>query len=120
MTVKTHREVKNPRLSDNKLADYMSASEQARRGILRSCKYQAKTAVIQHHDARRIIAESLLDGNVNHDELTKKLEVYEGKITDSDFEEDVKSHNIDYIKSVLTMGFEEIKGSDFERCKTQN
>jgi hypothetical protein len=120
MTEKTtHREVKHPRLSDNKLADYMAASEQARRGILQSCKYQRKTAVIQHHDARRMVAESMVNGNVDAEKLKKKLDVYEGKITDTDFEEEVKGHNIDYVKSVLTMGFEPIKGSDFERCKTQ-
>lgn len=115
----THREVKHPRLSDNKLADYMSASEQARRGILQSCKYQRKTAVIQHQDARKMIAESMVNGNLDTDALKEKLEIYEGKITDTDFEEEVKTHNIDYVKSVLTMGFELIKGSDFERCKTQ-
>lgn len=115
----THREVKNPRLSDNKLSDYMSASEQARRGILQSCKYQRKTAVIQHHDAKKMVAESIVNGNLDADELAKKLEIYEGKITDTDFEEDVKTHNIDYVKSVLTMGFEPIKGTEFHRCKTQ-
>lgn len=113
----THREVKNPRLSDNKLADYMGASEQVRRGILQSCKYQRKTAVIQHRDAKIMVAESMVNGNVDAAELAKKLEVYEGKVTDTDFEEEVKGHNIDYVKSVLTMGFEPIKGSDFERCK---
>jgi len=101
MTEKTtHREVKHPRLSDNKLADYMAASEQARRGILQSCKYQRKTAVIQHHDARRMVAESMINGNVDAEKLKKKLDVYEGKITDTDFEEEVKGHNIDYVKSV--------------------
>lgn len=115
----THREVKHPRLSDNKLADYMSASEQVRRGILQSCKYQRKTAVIQHQDAKKMIADSMVNGKLNKSKLMSKLEIYEGKITDSEFEEEVKTHNIDYVKIVLTMGFEPIKGSDFERCKTQ-
>lgn len=116
---KTHREVKNPRLSDNKLADYMAASEQARRGILRSCKYQAKTAVIQHQDARKIVAESILNGKLDVAGLANKLAVYEGKITDTDFEAEVKQHNVDYIKSVIQMGADGIKGTDFVRCKTQ-
>jgi len=34
MSKQTHREVKYPRMSDNKLSDYMNASEQVRRGIL--------------------------------------------------------------------------------------
>lgn len=116
---KTHREVKSPRLSDNKLSDYMAASEQARRSILRSCKYQAITAVIQHRDARKIIAESIVNGNVDKTLLGHKLEMYEGKITDTDFEEEVKLHNMDYIKSVMTMGFEPMKGDEFTLCKTQ-
>ncbi|MEV8640333.1 hypothetical protein AB0V79_08345 [Mesorhizobium ciceri] len=117
MSVKTHREVKNPRLSDNKLADYMNASEQARRSILRSCKYQPKAAVIQHHDAKKMVAESMVNGKINHDMLTQKLGLYGGKITDTDFEAEVKQHNIDYVNCVLTMGCQPIKGTDFDRCK---
>lgn len=118
MPNKTHRTVKNPRLSDNKLADYMSASEQARRGILRSCKYQAITAVIQHNDAKKIIAESMDNGKLDMEKLTAKLAIYEGKITDTPFEEEVKQHNIDYINNVLLLGFDEINGEEFHRCKT--
>lgn len=66
-----------------------------------------------------MVAESLVNGNLDKVDLAKKLDIYEGKITDTDFEEEVKSHNIDYVKSVLTMGFEAIKGSEFARCKTQ-
>lgn len=119
MTVKTHREVKHPRLSDNKLADYMAASEQARRGILRSCKYQPKAAVIQHHDAKKIIADCITLGSVDKPLMTEKLEAYEGKVTDTLFEEDVKKHNIDYVKSVLTMGIGPLKGSEFGPWQTQ-
>jgi hypothetical protein len=115
----THREVRHPRLSDNKLADYMAASEQARRGILRSCKYQAITAVIQHADARRIVAESIVNGNVDIAKLNEEIAAYEGKITDTDFEEEVKQHNLDYIKSVVSMAPIAIKGAEFVRCKSQ-
>ncbi|MEA2838733.1 MAG: hypothetical protein QOF41_63 [Methylobacteriaceae bacterium] len=118
MPDKTHRVVKHPRLSDNKLADYMAASEQARRGILRSCKYQAITAVIQHIDAKKIIADSMANGKLDKIKLASNLEIYEGKITDTDFEEEVKQHNIDYIKNVLTLGIEAVNGEEFQRCKT--
>lgn len=117
---KTHREVKTPRLSDNKLADYMAASEQARRGILRSCKYQPRAAVIQHQDARKMIADSIVNGKFDPAALEKKIAMYEGKITDTEFEADVKQHNIDYMKSALEMGADGIKGQDFARCKTQH
>jgi hypothetical protein len=116
---KTHRELKTPRMSDNKLADYMAASEQARRTILRSCKYQAITAVIQHQDARKMIAESIVNGKLDAGILASKLAVYENKITDTDFEADVKQHNIDYVKSVLDAKIGPIKGVEFSRCRSQ-
>jgi len=43
----------------------MNASEQVRRGILQSCKYQRKTAVIQHREAKKIIAESMTNGKLD-------------------------------------------------------
>lgn len=115
---KTHREIKDPRLSDNKLADYMGASEQRKRSILQSCKYQRIAAVIQHHDARKMIADSMTSGNIDVKMLTEKLEIYEGKITDTDHEEEVKAHNIDYVKSVLSMGSPQVNGSEFTKCQS--
>jgi len=115
MSKQTHREVKYPRMSDNKLSDYMNASEQVRRGILQSCKYQRKTAVIQHREAKKIIAESMTNGKLDIVTLKHKLEIFEGRITDTQFEEDVKQHNIDYVNNVLRMGFSGLSGSDFQR-----
>ena len=92
----------------------MNASEQARRTILSSCKYQRKTAVIQHKDAKKLIAESITNGKLDVNTLRGKLGIYEGKITDTPFEEDVKQHNIDYVNSVLTMGFDGINGEEFD------
>ena len=117
MQIKTHRLVKEPRISSNKLADYMSASEQARRTILRSCKYQPTAAVLQHLDARRMIAESMRDGKIDDIALSKSLEIYKGKVTDTDFEESTKTYNIDYVENLQIMGLDKVEGKEFTRCK---
>ena len=59
----------------------------------------------------------MLNGKLIVEKLKAALEVYEGKITDTPFEAEVKQHNIDYIKNVINLGFEQVNGQEFTRCK---
>jgi hypothetical protein len=45
-TKKTHTEIKTPQMSVSQLADYMAASEQTKRSIVRGCKYRAIARVV--------------------------------------------------------------------------
>ncbi len=47
---KTHREVKSPQVNARYLADFMAASEVAKRSIIRGCKYQSIARVVQHDE----------------------------------------------------------------------
>jgi hypothetical protein len=60
---KTHVERKNPQISLARLADYMAASEQGRRGIAASCKYQPIARVIQYNYAKAIVANYIRSEN---------------------------------------------------------
>ena len=62
-TKKTHTEVKQPQISIPRLADYMAASEQAKRTIAQSCKYRAIARVVQHDEAKAAISSHMLDGS---------------------------------------------------------
>lgn len=94
---KTHRLVKSPQISVARLADYMGASEQARRTILQSCKYQPSARVIQHNDAKTIITQFLRTGNQNLEILKQNLDQLKARICDDQFEADVNQHNCDYV-----------------------
>lgn len=98
---KTHDVRHNPGMSANRLADYMAASEQAKRSILRGCKYRPRARVIQHLDARESISEWLSSGASSADQLQDRMEILRNGLQGSDFDNDVAEHNADYIERFL-------------------
>ena len=62
---KTHKEVKSPRITSRYLADYMAASEQKRRTIIRDCKYPPIARLLHHNEAKNSISRFI--GAVNPD-----------------------------------------------------
>ena len=98
---KTHREVKEPQITSRYLADYMAASEIARRSIVRKCKYQAISPVVQHREAKLSIAKFLRNGSKDFDELNASSFGLRERMADSDFDRDVLDHNADYIDHFL-------------------
>jgi hypothetical protein len=100
-TKKTHAEVKLPRMSIGRLADYMAASEQARRGIAQSCKYRAIARVVQHNEAKAIISNHIMSGVEGVGVLQTKADFVRNKLADDDFEGDLNDHNADYIEQFI-------------------
>lgn len=94
---KTHRLVEKPQMSARFLADYMAASDQARRTILRGCKYRAIARIVQHDDAKLAITKYLLGSKFDPTALEAEAEYVRNKIYDSDFEKDCNEINADYI-----------------------
>lgn len=100
---KTHTVAKGPQMSIRHLADFMAASEQAKRTIVQGCKYRPIARVIQHNEARAIIANFLRSENRNVNELKEKATFVRKKLADSEFETDVNGHNADYIDRFVGM-----------------
>jgi hypothetical protein len=94
---KTHVERKTPRISLARLADYMAASEQGKRSIAVSCKYQPIARLIQYNDAKAILSNYIRSENRKIEDLKEKLEVLKGKICEDDFSRDVRDHNCDCV-----------------------
>lgn len=59
---KTHREVKEPRVSARHLAEFMEASERARRTIITSCKFRPIARLPQHDEAKMVAGKFIRDG----------------------------------------------------------
>lgn len=95
---KTHREVKHPQISARYLADYMAASEQARRTIVRDCKYRAIARLIQHDEAKLTISSFLRDEKISLELLHNKVNELRSRMAESDFEKDLYDHNASYIE----------------------
>lgn len=100
---KTHSLREKPGMSANKLADYMAASEQARRSILRSCKYRPIARVVQHQVARESIADSLSSAEFGAGMLEARVELLRNGLHGSTFDNEVAEHNADYIERFLEM-----------------
>lgn len=98
---KTHDLRPKPGMSANRLADYMAASEQARRGILRGCKYRPRARVIQHLDARESISEWLSSDVKDDESLQTRVEILRNGLHGSEFDNEVADHNADYIERFL-------------------
>lgn len=97
MQQKTHREIRNPQISARHLADFMAASEVAKRSIVRNCKYQPIVRVIQHDEAKLSVAKFIRDGNPDTNGLLADAARLRERLADSDFDRDVLDHNADYI-----------------------
>lgn len=102
-TQATHREIKNPQISGRYLADYMAASETAKRSIVRNAKYHAAVRVIQHDEAKVIVAKFLLSGNTNIESLLEQAALLKLRIADSQFDRDLYDHNSDYVARFAKM-----------------
>jgi hypothetical protein len=95
---KTHTLVKKPALNVRYLADYMAASEQAKRSILKACKYRATARMIQHIEAKAVITNYIKDGKYDPAILLEKATKIADKLTSDQFEEDTNKHNETYIR----------------------
>jgi hypothetical protein len=94
---KTHREVKVPQISLRYLADYMAASSQVRRTIIRGCKYQPIARVVQHDEAKIAVSRFIRSGMTDIASLESDAQHLRDRIADSEFDRDVLDHNADYI-----------------------
>ena len=99
--LKTHRFVEKPQISARYLADYMAASERAKRSLLRKCKYPKITQIVQHDHAKGAITHYLCGGGASTDGLAARVTQLRDMMTDSDFERDTLDYNADYIERFI-------------------
>lgn len=103
MVAKTHITVKEPEISVRYLADYMGASERAKRAIISDCKFRPIARLIQLQEARRILATFLLNGKTNCTELKEKAESIRNRFAESDFDVATNESNACYLERASQM-----------------
>lgn len=95
---KTHRLVSKPQVSARYLADFMAASEQGRRSIIKGCKFRPIARLIQHRKARNIIGTFLRVGKAVPPDLIEEAQALRDTMADDDFDRDVLDNNADYVE----------------------
>lgn len=98
---KTHTLRPNPGMSVRMLADYMTASEQARRTLLTRSKYMPIAPTIQHDAARESISAHLSSGGGGTDNIEQRIEILKRGLQGSPFEIDKAENNADYLQKYL-------------------
>ena len=94
---RTHRYVEHPQMGVRYLADYMAASERAKRRIVLHSKYRPLAKVIQHKEAVSAVSKFLREGDHDIGWLHEEAEKLRNRLADDDFERDVMDHNADYL-----------------------
>lgn len=94
---KKFKVVKVPSVSARHLADYMSASERARRSIIAGCKYRPIARIVQHTEAKAVVSNWERGGRPDG-HLTKRADVLAAKFAHDAFDRDLLDHNADYIR----------------------
>jgi hypothetical protein len=95
---KTHREAPEPEISVRYLADFMAASERARRSIVEGCKYRPIARLVQHKEATVAIAGAIQKGALDGKSLKDKADFIRNKLADDDFDALTNEVNADYVE----------------------
>lgn len=104
MEKKTHREVKQPRISARYLADYMAASETTRRTILRNSKYPPIARIVQHVRAKTAISGFLCGvASTDTSDLSARASQWREMMADDEFGRLTLDHNADYLDCFVSV-----------------
>lgn len=98
---KTHTLRPSPGMSIRMLADYMTASEQAKRTLLTRSKYAPIAPTIQHDAARESIVEHLSSGAGSTDAIELRIAALKSGLQGSPFEIEKAENNADYLERYL-------------------
>lgn len=112
---KTHREVKTPTISARYLADFMVASQQAKRTIVRNCKYRSIARMMQHKHARDRVSRFLSSPELDLEWLAEEAQGLRDAIADDDFDRSVLDNNADFVERFVSQYSNvELPDVDFE------
>lgn len=81
------------------LAEYMAASDVAKRTVIQKCKFRPLARLVQHKEARASIGHWMRQGAGDSDALTAEAARIRRKIADTDFEAEVNEHNAGYVEA---------------------
>ena len=94
---KTHREVKSPQITARYLADFMSASETAKRTIIRNCKYQPTAPLVQHKHAKVAVSHFIASSGSDAAPLAGRAAQLRNMMADDEFTRLTLDSNADYL-----------------------
>jgi hypothetical protein len=95
---KTHVVVAVPEMDARHLADYMAGSDRKKRSVLTECKYRPIARLMQHQEARIVVASALRHGEKSPQAIKEKADFVRSKLATDDFESAKNEANADFIQ----------------------
>ncbi len=99
----THRLQANPRIRAQDFAEYMAASDVAKRSLIRRCKFRPLAPMLQHREAKSSIARWMREGSGDLAALATEAARIRRKLADTAFEADTNEHNAAYIEAFMAV-----------------
>lgn len=104
---------KHPRISANKLAEYLTANSVRRKQIVKDAKYPSSFMVTRYKDARDIIRGFAANENTISD-INRFIAEFKAKPTTSDFQENDKTSSIDALEKLKDLDLSALSGYTLE------
>lgn len=95
----THRRVKSPKVHGRYLAEYMNASERAKRTMIRGCKFPPIAKILQHHLAKAFISDFMQAALPDPAPLLQEAERLRSMMVDTDFDRILLDVNADFLSA---------------------
>ena len=103
-----HAPIKNPRISVNKLAEYIEANANRRKVIVQDCKLPKSFKVARYTEARKALV--LFLKTRDHSVLERTITEITAKVPSSDFWKDDYANSIECLKTFLSFDIEQFNG----------
>lgn len=110
---------KNPRISVNKLAEYLDANSTRRRKIVFDAKYPSSFVTTRYKDAREIMKEFLLNHR-NEDIVMAGIDTLTGKTPETDFQANDQQLSIDALEKMLETDLSVLDGCELSWYEEPN
>jgi hypothetical protein len=91
---------KSPRISVNKLAEYLEATPTRRKQIVHDAKYPAAFITTRYKDARELI-KSYIQGNVGEDDVLAGIDAFNSTVATSDWQEQDNALSAELLELLL-------------------
>ena len=108
-----------PRISVNKLGEYIEANPTRRKQIVKDCKYPSNFIQTRYSDAREALKKYILNG-LNDDIINDTIKAIGDKPNDTDFQENDNSCSIAMLEKVLDSDLSILDGYTFRAFSETN
>ncbi len=116
---KPRKVIEKPRISVNKLAEYLEANPERRKRIVHDAKYPAEFVTTRYREAREIIKNYIM-GKADEDEVLAKIDGFNDAVAGSEWQEQDNNLSAEALEQLLETDIECWEDFDIEPFDGEN